>query len=300
MKTPPEQHSAFPQKRRRFLQCALAAAVIPPRRLVAADAGEATMFSKIGLAAGIDHAAALKLAGIDFLTVGVGGLLVPDRDEAAFDARRRELAEAGLPVMAVNSFIRPDHLKCVGPRANHDEVMDWARIVFRRAAACGVKFVVFGSSGTRRRPGEWTTEQADEQFISILKRMGPAAAEHEVTVVVEQLQPAECNFINHIAHAGSLVRGAAHPNIRLLADIFHMMRSGDGPETLRGVADVLAHVEIAEKEDRTVPGVSGDDFRPYFEVLREIGYRGPINMEGKWEIGQIEKAVATIRRQSQA
>lgn len=300
MNTAIKSHSILRQGRRRFLQCVLAAAAISPRHLAAGNAGADPLFSTIGLAAGMNHAAALKRAGIDFLTVGVGGLLVPDRDDAAFEERRRELDAAGLPVIAVNSFIRPDHLKCVGPGANHDEVMDWARIVFRRAAACGVKFVVFGSSGTRRRPGEWTIEQADGQFTAILKRMGPAAADHGVTVIVEQLLPAECNYINHIGHAGELVRAAGHPNIRLMADIFHMMRSGDEPETLRGVADVLVHVEIAEKDDRTVPGVSGDDFRPYFEGLRDIGYRGMINMEGKWEIGQVEKAVATILEQSQA
>ena len=58
------------------------------------------------------------------------------------------------------------------------------------------------------------------------------------------------------------------------------------------------HVEIAEKEGRTYPGVKGDDFRPFFKVLREAGYKGAINMEAKGTDEQIAAAFKEIAKQA--
>ena len=58
------------------------------------------------------------------------------------------------------------------------------------------------------------------------------------------------------------------------------------------------HVEIAEKEDRTFPGVKGDDFRPFFRVLREAGYQGAISIEGKGTDDQLGPAFREIAKQA--
>ena len=104
--------------------------------------------------------------------------------------------------------------------------------------------------------------------------MAPLAEAHGITVAIEQLRAEECNYINHIGEGAALIRAAGHPNIRLLADLYHMAVMGDTPADLKAAMDVAVHVEIAEKNGRTVPGVNGDDFRPFFRVLREANYQG--------------------------
>ncbi len=42
-------------------------------------------------------------------------------------------------------------------------------------------------------------------------------------------------------------------------------------------------MEIAEKQNRTAPGVAGDDFRPYLRELKKAGYHQKIVIEGRWE-----------------
>ena len=56
--------------------------------------------------------------------------------------------------------------------------------------------------------------------------------------------------------------------------------------------------KIAEKGARTYPGAAGDDFRPFFRVLREAGYQGVINIEGTGEDDQIAAAFKEIARQA--
>lgn len=138
----------------------------------------------------------------------------------------------------------------------------------------GGKIIVFGSGGARKIPNGWTKENADEQFVALLKGMGPLAEAHGITVTIEQLRAEECNYINHIGEGATLIRAAGHPNIRLLADLYHMAVMDDTPADLKAAMDVVVHVEIAEKNGRTVPAVNGDDFRPFFRVLREANYQG--------------------------
>jgi sugar phosphate isomerase/epimerase len=252
----------------------------------------------MGLSGSIDKTANYKSMGADFITESVGGFLMPDKDDAHFSKSLEKLKSSPLPVLACNGFIRPAHLRCVGPEANHDEIMVWSEVAFRRLKQAGGKFIVFGSSGARAIPAGWDRAKADEQFVALLKKMGPAAAAHGVIVAVEQLQESECNYINHIGEGAALIRQAAHPNIRLLADLYHMAKMGDTPDDLKAAMDVVVHIEIAEKENRTYPGVKGDDFRPYLRVLRDAGYKGAVSIEGRGTDEQLKPAFEEIRKQS--
>ena len=256
------------------------------------------LFSAVGIATKLEKAAVVKAAGAEFLTLGVAELLAPDKPEAEFEKSLQRLKAAPLPVLACNGFIRPAHLRCVGPEANHDLILDWAETTFRRMKKAGGKFIVFGSAGARKIPDGWAKEKADAQFVALLKRMGPLAETHGITVTVEQLRAEECNYINRIGEAATLIRAAGHPKIRLLADLYHMASMGDTSSDLKAAMDVVVHAEIAEKKGRTVPGVNGDDFRPFFRVLREANYHGALSIEGSWTDTQLAPAFAEIAKQA--
>ena len=285
--------------RRKFLHTgslALASAAFMPR-LMAETPGK-NLFSAMGIAAPLNKAAALKTEGAEFLTESVGTFLVPDKDEAEFEKNLAKLKASPLPILACNGFIRPANLHCVGPEANHHAILTWADTTFRRMNKANGKFIVFGSGSARQIPNGWPKAKAEAQFVALLKLLGPLAEAQSITVTVEQLQTDECNFINHIGEGATLIRAAGHPNIRLLADLYHMACMDDTPTDLKTAMDVVVHVEIAEKVGRTVPGISGDDFRPYFRVLRETGYKGAVSIEGTWEPGQISPAFKEIAKQA--
>ncbi len=289
----------FSGTRRDFLKAGTVALAGVPFIARAADAEKpGKLFSAMGVIGTLARAEKLKAAGAEFLTESTADFLVPDQADAVFAAHLEKLAVSPLPVLACNGFIRPKNLRCVGPEANHDAILEWADVSFRRLKQAKGKFIVFGSGGSRELRDGWPKEKADEQFVQLLKRMGPLAENHGVTVTVEQLQASECNYINHIGELAALIRKAGHPAVRALADLFHIARGGDTPDDLKAAMDVVVHVEIAEKEGRTYPGVKGDDFRPYFKVLRETGYKGAINMEAKGTDEQIAAAFKVIAKQA--
>lgn len=276
---------------------ALAAGVLGAR-VDAAETDKRPLFEAMGIAAPLDQAEILKGQGANFLTLSTGDFLVPDKSDEVFNENLAKLRATGMPVLACNGFIRPANLHCVGPEANHEEILKWADAAFRRLHLAGGKFMVFGSAGARKVPDGWPREKADGQFVDLLKKLGPLAEKHQVTVTVEQLRAAECNYINRLGEGAALIRKAGHPRVRMLADLYHMAVMGDTPEDLKAAMDVVVHLEIAEKAERTYPGTQGDDFRPYFKVLRESNYRGAISIEGKGQPDAARKAFETIASQA--
>ena len=89
------------------------------------------------------------------------------------------------------------------------------------------------------------------------------------------------------------------PNVGITADIFHMLRESEPAGHIREAGHLIGHVHIAEKDKRTPPGAAGDDFTPYLQALRDIGYTGGISIECGWRDlpGQLPIAVRTLRRQ---
>ena len=62
-----------------------------------------------------------------------------------------------------------------------------------------------------------------------------------------------------------------------------MLKDNEGPEQIVKYGKYIVHCHIAEKQNRTAPGVVGDDFREYFRALKKVKYRGGLSIEGRWK-----------------
>lgn len=289
--------------RRRFLKTvgvAAAGHILSPRVGFGSpqEKARAVFAPRIGVCTSVANAGVLHQSGADYIEAGVRRFLVPDKPEDAFAPNLKAARECGLPVLAANGFL-PGSLKSTGPDANHEGVLNFAETAFKRARRAGIKTIVFGSSGSRTVPEGFDHGKAEQQFIALLKKMGPLAGRHDVAVAVEPLRERETNFINTVPQGAKIVRAVNHPNIRLLADIFHMLRMDEPPRHIREASDLIIHVHIAEKAKRTPPGVAGDDFTGYFQALKDIGYKGLISIECGWKDlpQQLPVAVKTMRAQ---
>ena len=251
---------------------------------------------RFGVCTSLSNSEVLKRSGFAYVEGSVQRDLEPGGPDREFSKRLKEFDTCRLPVIACNSFI-PGTLKVTGPDARPDSVLRYAETAFRRAASVGIRIIVFGSSGARSIPDGFDRQQARSQFISLLKKMGPVAGKYGITVAIENLQKSETNFINTVGEALVIAREVNNPNIRVLADIFHMMRENERPEALTAAGAWLVHCHIAELKDRTAPGMAGDDFRPYFSALRKMGYRGGISIEGSWKSENLPKAFQVLKEQ---
>jgi sugar phosphate isomerase/epimerase len=122
-----------------------------------------------------------------------------------------------------------------------------------------------------------------------------------VQFVLEPLRYEETNILNTVAESGALVAQLAASGARLLIDTYHMACNGEAPETMELYLSLLAHVHVAEHQNRAAPGKHGEDFRPYFSVLRQGRYDQRISIECNWNDFpyQVNQAIAVLREQWQ-
>lgn len=244
------------------------------------------------------NATILSASSLDYLEENVQSFLVPTQGDDVFAGKLEAAQAAGKPIEAACCFL-PGSLVCVGPAVDTPAILAYAETAFHRAAQTGIQRIVFGSGAARRIPDGWSAVKAREQFTRLLSDLAPLARRNRLVVVVEPLNPGECNFITTVRNGAAVVRDVADPSVRLLADLYHMTRAGETAEDLSAVVDLLHHVHVAEEAQRTAPGVAGDDFTAYLRALRAGGYDQRISLEcGKFDIAtQLEPALTEMRRQ---
>jgi sugar phosphate isomerase/epimerase len=253
---------------------------------------------ELGVCTSLTNAEMLSTHGFSFIEESVGNFLMPMKSEEEFNEKLELALQLPIPIRACNSFI-PGNLKSVGPDAVHDEILQFVETAFRRAQLAGIEVIVFGSGGSRRIPDGFSPEEARKQFIELGKAIGPVAARYNMVVALEPLNTSEVNFINSVTEGGKIVEEIGHPNFMLLADIYHMMKENEGPESLIEYGHLIKHVHVAEHEGRAAPGTHNEDLSPYYEALKQIDYKGRISIEGRWENMELQapKAIKTIRQQ---
>ena len=266
--------------------------------LCSCSSQRAVFAPKLGVCTSVDKAGLLKEAGCDYTEEAVGRFLIPGESDDKFAKKFSRFEESEFPILACNSFL-PGSLRSTGPDTKHDQIIAFVETAFQRAQKTGIKYIVFGSSGSRNVPEGFDKNKARQQFIELLKRMGPVAQKHNVVVVIEPLNKKESNIVNTVSEGAEIAQAVNHPNIKLLADFYHMALENEGPQAVIEAGSLIRHCHIAEKEDRAAPGTASDDFTGYFKALKAINYTGAISIECRWSDfeKQIPESIAYLKEQ---
>lgn len=230
----------------------------------------------------VENDSLLRAFGYRYLIENTTKLLSPRTvSDEQFKDKLNVIKHSRIPLYACNIFI-PADLKVVGPSVDEKALLEYVEKVFVRAKQAGLTMIVWGSSGSRKLPDGYDRALAKKQFISIGKKIASVASRYNIIVALENLNTSEVNFITTASEALEMVRGIDHKNLRLCVDIYHMLKENESPDVIAKTKGYIVYCEVAEKEGRTPPGVQGDDFRPYFRALKQIGYKGIIGIECLW------------------
>lgn len=191
---------------------------------------------------------------------------------------KAEVDRSPIRCHAARSFIRRGVL--VGPNPSQD-LEPYLVTTTARCAALGAKVIVFGSGGARNIPEGFPRAKAWEQLCAFLRKAGDIAKPHNITIAIEHLRRAETNVVNTVAEAVQLADDTAHPNVRIVVDFYHLRHENDTPEVLYKAQKHIVHLHIANPAGRVWPKLSDSEpmYKRFFQVIREIGYRGGISIE---------------------
>ncbi len=228
--------------------------------------------------------------GFDYTELSVSAVVSLSDGEIA------ALASRDLKIEAANSFI-PAQFSII---EGGEELREYVGEAMRKSAALGIKVIVFGSGKARMMPEKATEEEKLTAVKDFLRMCNTYAQKYGITVVIEPLEYAECNYINKVTEAAKIARALKLSNIRSLADSFHMGQENEPFSALTEAEDQLAHIHVAEKTVRTYPGKENDEaFLPEMaRVLKATTYNGRISVECKFsdEVTEAPLAYEYLRK----
>jgi sugar phosphate isomerase/epimerase len=143
----------------------------------------------------------------------------------------------------------------------------------------GGSILVLGSPQQRNLLPGVSPLQAMDHAAEVFASLVPVLEETQVTLAVEPLGPAEGDFLNTAAEAVELIERIGSPLCRLHLDCKAMSsESVPIPELIHRHRHEMVHFH-ANDPNRQGPGFGELDFRPIFDALGQIDYRGWVSVE---------------------
>lgn len=239
-----------------------------------------------------DLAGAFRLAAES----GCRGVEIHLRDAARLEARslRRLMTDYGLivPTLGTGMAATLDGLTFSDPDpAVRAAALDRLHGHLRLAAEIG-SAVTVGSVSGRLGSDEAARAERRARALETLARLCRQAEPLGVTVLLEPLNRYECDYLNTIADVLAVTEEIQAPNLRLLADTFHMnIEETDMTAALAAALPRLGHVHLADS-NRQAPGRGHLDFAPLLDLLARSGYQGFLS----FEVFPVPDPVAALRQ----
>ena len=215
----------------------------------------------------IARAAAAGFDGIEFWRWS-------DKD---LDAVRREAERAAVGVVALCA--EPfGELDLVDP-GTHGAFLAGFERSCRAANRVGARNVVVlaGYADPER-----ARESQRESLREVLQAAAAIAERHRVTLLLEPLSEADGRsgyFLHDTEEAMGIIAAVARPQVRLLYDRYHTLRSGEATGYgLQHRRHLLGHVHLADVPGRHEPGTGPTDWRAELASLLG-GYQGFVGLE---------------------
>jgi D-psicose/D-tagatose/L-ribulose 3-epimerase len=145
-------------------------------------------------------------------------------------------------------------------------------------AELGGVYLVHGSPAQRRVADGSDAKRAEEAWSLVAE----AAQNAGVIYCLEPLAQPDCNFINTLAEASTMVKRIGNPAFQSMIDTLaaSLMEPDPVAEVIRKwmPTGLVRHIQLNDRNKRG-PGEGDDRFSPVLAALKDTGYDGWVAME---------------------
>jgi 2-dehydrotetronate isomerase len=189
-------------------------------------------------------------------------------------AVKAELDRHGLTMLGINTAHGQPASGGAGVAAIPGREQEFA-VQFRQALAYvtaigGIQIhCLAGTVPPEQRPA------AERTFIRNLAHAADAAAERDITLLIEPLNPRDGPgyFLTRVEQAADIVEKVERPNVRIQLDFYHaQIAGGDLIRRLERHFPVVGHVQIAGVPSRSEPNEGEVNYPQILAALDRLGY----------------------------
>ncbi len=195
---------------------------------------------------------------------------------------RRIMGDEGLQFVGLHwLMVSPKGLHVSGPDAAlRQRSWEHIRHLIDLSADLGPDGVlVFGSPKQRSTTGGISREEATRNYVDGLASVAAQAAARGVTVLVEALPIGQCDVVQTLEEAVSIVKEIDSPGVRTMFDVHNAIdEKVPHAELVDRYFEWIRHVHVNEL-DGSHCGAGSYDYKPVFETLRRRNYKGWISLE---------------------
>ena len=140
--------------------------------------------------------------------------------------------------------------------------------------------LVFGSPAQRRTTDGATREEATKRFIDGVASVIPQLEANGVTLLVEALPIDQCDVIQTLDEAASIVDQLSSPNVQTMFDSHNAVDEFEPHAVL--VArhwNKIRHIHVNELDGSHPRPEGGYDFKPVLQAAKDRNYAGWVSME---------------------
>jgi 2-dehydrotetronate isomerase len=203
-------------------------------------------------------------------------------------AMKAEIERHKLTILGINSLPGEPEFGLAANAGREKECESWflkARDYISAAGGRAVH-VLAGKVPVEERPA------ADRVFVANLQRFADLAAEKNLSVLIEPINPRDRPnyFLNRPEHAADIIAKAGKPNIKIQFDFYHVqILGGDLLRRFEQHLPVIGHVQIAAVPNRHEPDEGEVNYTQVLKEIDRLGYTGWVGCEyrprGKTEEG---------------
>jgi len=195
---------------------------------------------------------------------------------------KREAKTVGVKITAICSgnrgcFLAPDP---VARREARESVVELMGAGHDLGGAHLIHVPVFGKPQVPDL-GPWKSaiEIEDEMLVTELKAIAPELKGMKSRLLLEPLNRYETHYLNTTDRAVALAKRVGSPNVRIMADVFHMnIEETDIAAALERNLPWIDHVHFADST-RKEPGSAHTDFKAVVKTLAAGGFAGAVSLE---------------------
>ena len=124
-----------------------------------------------------------------------------------------------------------------------------------------------------------TRHETEDYTVTSLRECAAFAINYNTILTLEPINRYESNFINTLEEGVDFVKKVSMPNVKLLADTFHMnIEEVSIYKSMIKSKEYISHVHFADS-NRWAPGFGHLDFEKIVKTLIEISYQGYVSAE---------------------
>jgi len=155
-----------------------------------------------------------------------------------------------------------------------ERVKEHIRLAARLGSAVTIG-VLNGNLGTNVEQ----SAQRREHHLACLKECCHAAADLDVSLLLEPLNRYECDWLNTTADALSIIAQLGFANLKYLADTYHMnIEEVNIAASMRRAGSALGYIHLVDS-NRCGPGQGHLPFGEVLNALIDVGYDGYLSLE---------------------